>query len=172
MRSSQHDRSTVADAEAWLAFTKRADELIVKIEDAFADVRLGDGTGLREAGGLDDYATGSDLRLLRNLDEKADWRRIDEDTLARCHAAPSFLDAKGMLFHLPAFLCAELRGNEIVDVFSRLVYDTLTDRTFRSLLTAHQRVVIIGVLWLLADPPACWYDRNDIDRAISRYQEG
>ncbi len=171
MRSSQYDRSVIADAKAWLAFTNRADELVAKIEDAFAEVRLGDGIGLLEAGGLDDYAPGSDLSNLRELDEKMDWRRIDEDTLARGNAAPSFLDAKGMLFHLPAFLRAELQGNEIVDIFSRLVWDTFGDRDFRSLLTAYQRSVIVDVLRLLADPPACWYDQSEIELAISRYQK-
>jgi len=87
MRASQYDRSVLADAEPWLAFTKRADRLIAEIETAFAGVRLGDGIGLLEASGLDDYAPGSDLSDLRELDEKTDWRRIDDNALSRANAA-------------------------------------------------------------------------------------
>lgn len=170
MRASQYDRSVLVDAEAWLAYTKRADNLIGKIETAFANVVLGDGIGLLEAGGLDDYAPGSDLSDLRELDEKTDWRRIDEDDLSRGNAAPSFLDAKGLVFHLPAFICAELRGNEIVDIFTRIVFDTFSDHGFRALLTSEQRSVIVDLLRFLGHSPGRWFDHDDIETAIARYQ--
>lgn len=172
MRASQYDRSVLADAEVWLAYTKRADTLIAEIEVAFDGVSLGDGIGLLEAGGLDDRAPGSDLSDLRELDEKSDWRHISDDALSRGNATPSFLDAKGLVFHLPAFICTELRGNEIVDIFSRLVFDAFRDRSFRSLLTSAQRAVIIDVLQFLADSPGRWFDEDDIETAIVRYKLG
>jgi hypothetical protein len=169
MRASQYDHSVLADAEVWHAYTKRADTLIAKIEDAFASVTLGDGIGLLEAGGLDDYAPGSDLSDLRELDEKTDWRRIDEDALSRGNAAISFLDAQGLVFHLPAFICAELRGNEIVDIFRRLVFDTFSDCASRSLLTSEQRLVIIELFRFLGDSPGQWFEQEQIETAIARY---
>lgn len=170
MRASQYDRSVLADAEIWLAYTKRADTLIAKIETAFANIILGEGIGLLEAGGLDDYAPGSNLSDLRERDEKTDWRQISDDALSRGNAAPSFLDSQGLVFHLPAFICAGLRGNEIVDIFSRLVFDTFSDHAFRELLTSEQRSVIIDLLRFLGDSPGQWFDHDDIETAIARYK--
>src|SRR5688500_17196676 len=80
------------------------------IREAFAGVKLGNGIGLQEAQGIDDYADKETCARYRAGDEKEDWTRIPAEELSRCNSSLSFFDAEGMRFHLPAFLVAELQG--------------------------------------------------------------
>ncbi|MFN0017358.1 MAG: DUF6714 family protein [Pirellulaceae bacterium] len=143
MRENGYDRSTIVEAEARLSQCHRADELINLVRDAFAGVELEDGVGLRESDGIDDYAGPEELKRLRAIDEKQDWQKIPADLLGQCNAAPSFLDAKGMRFHTPAFLVAELKGEFHQDFIGRLIDESYTAREFPSLLTTSQREAII-----------------------------
>jgi hypothetical protein len=81
---------------------------------------LDDGIGLFQATGLDDYASDEELKRLRERDEKTAWRRISYADLERCYAAPSFFDAQGFVFHLPAFLIAELNDRHPYGFIDRL----------------------------------------------------
>jgi len=75
---------TLIDAYAcWVHRGDELDSLIRTIEDAFAGLTLGDGIGLLEANGLDDYAGKDELAELRSRGEHSDWRRIDVGTLNR-----------------------------------------------------------------------------------------
>lgn len=121
MQKCGYDRSTISMAQTQLSLYERADEIIVQIATAFAGVTLEDGIGLWESAGIDDHVGQDELRALRAKDEKNDWRRIPTDDLSYCHAAPSFLDARGLYFHLPAFLAAELRGDFKQDFLGRLI---------------------------------------------------
>src|SRR5690606_11328391 len=80
------------------------------IRAAFRDVRLGNGVGLMQAQGLDDYADSKTLAEYRSQDEKDDWSKIPVSELNACYSSLSFFDAEGMRFHLPAFLIADIEG--------------------------------------------------------------
>lgn len=80
------------------------------VRNAFRGVTLGEGVGLRQGQGLDDYADEQTLAAYRALDEKLDWSAISTADLDRYSSSLSFFDADGMRFHLPAFLVAELEG--------------------------------------------------------------
>lgn len=143
MRANGYDPSTIAEAEAWLSQCHRLDELIDLVCEAFAGVELEDGMGLRESNGVDGYAGPEELKRLREMDEKHDWRKIPADLLTQCNAAPSFLDGKGMRFHTPAFIVAELKGEHQQDFMGRLIDESYTASEFPSLLTTAQREAII-----------------------------
>lgn len=81
------------------------------IESAFAGVTLGNGIGLQEAQGLDDYADEATCAAYRATDEKDDWHRLSTETLNRCSSSLSFFDPEGMRFHLPAFLLTEFHDD-------------------------------------------------------------
>lgn len=168
MRSHGCDRSIIAEAEAWLRLSRRAEELIDIVTDAFQGVTLGNGIGLRESDGIDDYAGADQLRALRESDEKFDWQKIPADLLNRCNAAPSFLDAEGLRFHLPAFLVAELRGGSH-DIIDRLIYRCFADTGFIELLTPQQRHAIIACISFYGAIEQYSYDPKDIQDAILRY---
>ena len=79
-----------------------------EIISAFKDVKLKDGIGLWEAQAIDDYESKDDQVLARSKDIKDDWLKLSNEDLFHCDSSLSYLDAQGMLFHLPAFIIAEL----------------------------------------------------------------
>lgn len=89
---------------------KQANEIATEIEHAFRNVKLGQGIGLFEGQAIDDYETDTERARKRETDEKADWRLIESKHLNACYSSLSFFDPEGMRFHLPAFICCELRG--------------------------------------------------------------
>jgi hypothetical protein len=85
-----------------MALTKQ--EVASHIREAFHGVTLGNGIGLLEGQGLDDYEDEATRKAYRERDEKHDWERIPVEALNRCQSSLSFFDAEGMRFHLPAFI--------------------------------------------------------------------
>lgn len=139
------------------------------IREAFADVTLGSGIGLRQAQGIDDYEPSSVCARLRAQDEKEDWSKISCDDLNRCHSSLSFFDPEGMRFHLPAFLIAELRGLYrfgMVFCLSHLNEHTIGQF---ALLTPSQRLAVRAFLLLAAESEAYKFDRPHILRALEEY---
>ena len=103
MKQRGYDRSTIADAEETLCLWQEMKDIQDQIQDAFADVVLGEGVGLWQAQGIDDYKSLAECLILREHDEKLDWSKISVQDLNKCYSSLSFFDAQGMLFHLPAF---------------------------------------------------------------------
>lgn len=54
------------------------------VREAFRGVTLGNGVGLHQGQGIDDYADESTLASLRARDEKVDWSAIPVAELDRC----------------------------------------------------------------------------------------
>lgn len=104
---------------------------------AFAGVTLDDGVGLMEGLEIDSYSGPAARAAARETDEKHDWSRIPVDKLNGAATSLSFFDAKGMRFHLPAYLMADLRGQLTQDVRFHLNTRGLDERF--SLLTTAQR---------------------------------
>lgn len=88
----------------------KSTEVIKLVEEAFANVRLGNGIGLRQAQAIDDYKTNETVQKSRELDEKNDWKNIKPELLDKCYSSLSFFDAEGMRFHIPAFMICDLKG--------------------------------------------------------------
>lgn len=169
MRSRGYDRTTLEMAQLQLARCERADQLIAQISAAFAEVTLEDGIGLWESDGIDDYCGPEGLRELRAKDEKLDWQKISADDLNYCNAAPSFLDARGLYFHTPAFMVAELRGELLNGFVSRLIDNSFLAPEFRELLTAEQRQAIIACISFYGSLEHYQFDSQHIANAILRF---
>lgn len=80
-----------------------------KVFTAFADVRLGDSIGFREADAIDGYlsSTSEEYKKEKELDERIDLKKVYEfakgfklDLCCRHH----HMDARGLYFYLPVFL--------------------------------------------------------------------
>lgn len=54
------------------------------VRKAFEGVRLGDGIGLWQAQGIDDYESESAIAAYRERDEKEVWSSISSEDLERC----------------------------------------------------------------------------------------
>jgi hypothetical protein len=169
LRQRGESPENIAMAEEYLRAVPRLERLAELVTTAFAGMTLDDGIGLREADGIDGYANDEKLRELRLLDEKTDWTRISAELLEYCNAAPSFLDAKGMRFHLSAFLVAELRGDLSLSFLDRLIHHSFSAEGFIELLTPEQRHAIISVLSFVGSQGIYSYGSWQIAQAIARY---
>lgn len=167
LRDQTRDQCLIDAFSNWVQnFAPRVDDVVAQIEGAFADTQLGDGIGLFEANGLDDYACDEELRRYRATDEKLDWRRISYSDLERCYSSPSFFNAQGFVFHLPAFLIAELNDKHPYGFIDRLFRSEEHPEGWRKLLTNKQRIAIIATLELIREHPNYERDVNDIDASI------
>lgn len=167
LRDQTRDQKLIASFSNWIQnFAPHVDSVVSQITAAFDGTRLGDGIGLLEANGLDDYASGEELKRLRATDEKLDWKRISYSDLARCYSSPSFFDAQGFVFHLPAFLIAELNDKHPYGFIDRLFRLEEHPKGWRALLTPEQRNAIISTLELIREHPNYEHDLDDIDTSI------
>jgi hypothetical protein len=148
---------------------RNAQEIAALIKDAFSNVTLGDGIGLREAQGLDDYADEQTCASYRANDEKNDWSRIPVDDLNACYSSLSFFDAQGMRFHLPAFLIAALNGGYVQDMSFQLAY--LNDYSIGqyALLSPVQRKAIRAYLLFILEDESYAFSHPHILRALNEY---
>ncbi|MCP5522321.1 MAG: hypothetical protein H7A46_12315 [Verrucomicrobiales bacterium] len=131
----------------------KAQALIESIERAFADVTLEDGVSLREADVIDDYGTREQRQAARAQDEHRDWRNIPEAAIARYYWCLSFFDAKGMRFHLPAYMCFALRrysDSASASIDSTIYALGTRDDDLNRLLTTEQRSVVRQFLEFMA----------------------
>lgn len=142
---------------------------IEKLKAAFAGVRLDDGIGLRQAQGIDNYEDQWVCARYRAEDEKDDWQRIPAAQLACCHSSLSFFDPKGMRFHLPAFIVAELEGTVNMHTEFHLVHLDDFARSKLVLLTPTQKEAIESCLWAMLDDQRFALEHENIARAIEDY---
>ena len=150
------------------------DEVARIIREAFAGVTLGDGVGLWWAQVLDDYEIPSSIADYRanheQKEERLDWSRIPVEDLQRNHDSPSFFDAEGMRFHLPAFMLFELYGEPTLSVFYTMYhYENDYGKTQFSLLDKKQRAAVRAFLLYCKDLPDNEFDRPQIERALNEY---
>jgi hypothetical protein len=147
--------------------TVDTDRVLTLVRSAFRGVTLGNGIGLRQGRGLDDYADDHTLASYRADDEKNDWSVIPVAELDRCYSSLSFFDAEGMRFHLPAYLVADLEDSlQTADVLFHLVY---TDKgRFDTLSTAQREAVRQFLLLRLSDNHR-EFDHPAIEAALANY---
>lgn len=170
MRAAGYSAEIVAECETRSA---KAWRVMAQIEEAFVGVKLEDGVGLEESNGLDDYADEATLQRLRTLDEREDWHRIPPAKMTFAYGGLSFMDAKGMRFHLPAYLLAHLRDEADDPIFhlTGLYGRELSDfaRAKFDLFTKAQREAVQAYLELVLASGEYEYERVEIEQALADY---
>jgi hypothetical protein len=151
-----------SDSERW----KAANRLRAKIEAAFVGVTLGDGIGLKEGDGIDDYSDANLLAQLHAQDERRDWHRLTSDDLLSYQNSISFMDAEGIRFHLPAWMLAELRDEGIAGLIWSICRIAPHNEKKFALLSTEQRAVVREFLEFMRADPDCIHDQREIDAAI------
>ena len=126
------------------------------VRDAFQGVKLGNGVGLQQGQGLDDYADAKTLSVYRDRDEKEDWSKISVEDLDRCNSSLSFFDAEGMRFHLPAFLIADINRTLKTELIFYLTAGACYGLSQFEMLSNSQRHAVREYLSLV-----CMSDRSD-----------
>ena len=168
LRKRTHGEEWFEAHSQWGKRVPRLDPLIREITEAFEEVHLGDGIGLLEADGLDDYASDAERVELRLRDEKTDWQRIDPKMLNRYYVAPTYFDSRGFVFHLPAFLIAELNDQYRYNFIDRLINFSRSAGSWHDLLTKPQCAVIIKTLNLVSGHPHYSEQSASIEVAIEQ----
>lgn len=163
MKRNGYENETIAKA---FAIHERADELISTISRAFKGVTLEGGVGLDEAQAIDDYKTIEQRKLQRSYDEKEKWQIIPVSELNRCNSSLSFFDAKGMRFHLPAFMIVDVK-----DQYNSGMSFCLTDlsdysKSMFSLFTQEQREAVRCFLNYAYNSPEYEFENNLIADAL------
>ncbi|HLW63825.1 MAG TPA: DUF6714 family protein [Gemmataceae bacterium] len=150
--------------------TAKKDRVLGLVRKAFQGVTLGEGVGLRQGQGLDDYASERTLASYRAQDEKHDWSAIPVADLDRCSSSPSFFDADGMRFHLPAYLVAELEGSlQSADLLFHLVYMADGAASRFDTLSATQREAVREFLLLWLSDAHREFEHPMIEAALRDY---
>lgn len=107
------------------------EELILKVKNAFKNVKLNNGISWKEARVIDSHGNQEERKLARLSDEKDNWENISislitdstyQDNLA-------FLDIEGFLFYLPICIISSIKEYSIFEKGSKpsqtLIYDSL-----------------------------------------------
>jgi len=163
------DRSFIEKAEADSRHRNYAQVVAGRIREAFFGVTLDDGIGLWQAQAIDDYEDKESIIEARMSDEKEAWIRITSDNLNACESSLAFFDAKGMRFHLPAYLIADLEGKYLHNVAFWLTDIGEHGLKKFDLLSPIQRAAIRDYLKHIAADDNYEFDRPNILRALKEY---
>lgn len=149
--------------------TENKIHLISLITSAFKDVKLENGIGLSEANAIDDYKDKPFRDQCRSNDEKDRWDAIPSSVLNKNYTSLSFFDDKGMRFHLPAFMIAELKGEYRFGMSFALTHLSEHTRSQFKLLSKTQREVVRSFLEYLLEQPDYEFEKPTIKAAIENY---
>jgi hypothetical protein len=124
----------------------RSGELIARISQCFANVKLGEGVSWHQADEIDNHGSVDELRSARARDAEKPWRDVSSAIFDELPSAVGFLDSKGLLYYLPAFMVADLRRNgswnsAVDDGFVSALRESAPSRELQSLLSDDQRQV-------------------------------
>ncbi|MDY6781636.1 MAG: DUF6714 family protein [Cyanobacteriota bacterium] len=90
-------------------------ELIDRIQNAFRDVKLGDGISLNMTEYYDSYGYYTDFAEKAKYDEREDWSLISDSTLEEFTVTFSFTDLAGTRFYLPAYTIWTIKNHRTND---------------------------------------------------------
>ena len=169
MRKNGRDPAIIHNLELQLELLKHAPIVANQIKEAFAGVTLGNGVGLQQSKGLDDYEDKETLDRYRTYDEKDNWEKIPLSELNSASGGLCFFDAEGMRFHLPAYMIADLHGEYNFGMAFNLTHLSDHSASQFELLDGPQRDAVRAFLLHIREDPDYEFDRDDIDRALASY---
>ena len=144
--------------------------LISEINEAFKDVELDGGIGIGEANALDDHRDEKFRAECKKNDEKHRWSTIPSSILNQYYCSLSYFDAKGMKFHLPAFMIAVIKDEYRFDIDFTLtnISDDYSKSRF-ALFTKKQREAVKLFLEYILKIRDLGFEETDIRTAIKNY---
>lgn len=90
----------------------KAERLKLGIEKAFNEVEFPEHRGIKAAEAMDDWVSDEDrLReITRRQDFHGPWQKVPIEHIRGNSLGFNYLDAKGVVYYLPAFLCWHWRS--------------------------------------------------------------
>ena len=160
----------------WTAVEEGARVVTALVEHAFAGVELDGGVSLDEAELIDDYALPARTERdppPRGYGKGPPWRELTRAGLDRFPWGNfPFQDARGIRYHLPAFMVAHLRG-EPPPALDSLLFTLASGHQLEALsrlLTAAQRHAVARYLVFVASS-AAWCAESAVDALRKRWGE-
>lgn len=148
---------------------RKQEAFVARVQRAFLNVTLGDGTGLFEANGIDDGFDREKQQNARAKDERNSWMVLSPDELSYGRSALCFTDADGFRFLIPAFMLADLTG-DLDDCVVIHLSHTRDDRFDRlSSLNGEQVDTIFDFMELFLEDPDCHFHHADIRDALKEF---
>jgi hypothetical protein len=147
----------------------KADALIKTIRYAFLGVKLEEGIGMLQAQGIDDYENEDKCQKLRAQDELNDWENISSEKLNKCYSSLSFFDSKGMKFHLPAYMIADIKNQYEFGLAFNLAHLSDYSKTQFEELNGIQRKAVRIFLEYMLENEEYEFEEPEIQRAISEF---
>ncbi|MDY6781637.1 MAG: DUF6714 family protein [Cyanobacteriota bacterium] len=129
-------------------------QLIGRIQNAFRDVKLGNGISLNMTEYYDSYGYYTDFAEKAKYDEREDWSLISDSTLEEFTVTFAFTDIAGFRFYLPAYMTWTIKNhranNSIVGDYTIYALDTehylFKEVGFISAFSSEQMACIIDFL--------------------------
>lgn len=152
--------------------------LIQVIEKAFAGVELEDGVSLHQTIEIDNYGHIDEVtRANIKSDERKDWKKLlDFPALGEIHGIGglSFYDAKGLRFHLPAYMCLVVQHpeGEVADsLIFHLTQLSEYNRTRLAILDPYQRKAVAAFLHYIRHNGGNYFkwEHDTIEKALADY---
>ena len=143
--------------------------LITEISAAFKAVELDGGIGLSEANAIDEYKDEQFRKQCKLNDEKHQWNAIPFSLLNKYNCSLSYFDAKGMRFHLPAFMIADIKGEYEFGMAFTLTHLSDYSKSQFALLSQKQKEVVKLFLEYLLLQPDYEFEKTSIQNAIANY---
>jgi hypothetical protein len=142
---------------------RTTEKLIVQIEKAFHQVKLGDGISLNMTEYLDSYRTNKMFADLAKQDERNDWTKISNSVLEQFTVTFCFTDWQGFRFYLPAYMRWKLNnpasdnfiGDHTIYALDIKTIEELQNKKITEILNDEQIEVVVKFLnW-------CVFDNSD-----------
>jgi hypothetical protein len=155
---------------------QKINQLIESIEEAFTDVKLGDGVSWREADVIDSYGSIEERKLARDQDVKDNWRKIPDSLIGdlkyQC-VLPS-LDAKGLRFYLAPCMIFTLKYyKESPSLITHSIIYSLTHEAtvneLESILSPKQKACVINFLELSLQIGEDYFDLFNTETNLKNY---
>jgi hypothetical protein len=150
------------------------------IYESFDQVLLEDGVSLHKTIEIDNYgATDKEEAQIKN-DERKDWKKlVDDPELEKIDGIGGlcFYDAKGLRFHLPAYMCLTIHkphANITESLMFTLTHLEAYNRERFSILTVEQRKAVKVFLTYIRYNTGFAFEYNfaEIEAAIRDYWGG
>ncbi len=88
--------------------TPQEEQLIIKIETAFKDIKREEGITFHQALAMDNRVSYDEQMKARELDTESSWQEVSDDMIKN-NGVLAFFDKKGLRYYLPAFMCCSIR---------------------------------------------------------------
>jgi hypothetical protein len=145
------------------------ENLISEITEAFRNVELDGGIGLSEADALDSYMDDKFLAECKRKDEKYHWQLIPFNELNKYYNGFSYFDAKGVRFHLPAFMIAIIKHEYRFDIPYALTDISGNSNHLFALFSKKQKRAVKLFLEYLIENRDHEFDKPNIKTVIENY---